>query len=96
MYMGPFGCVCVWGGQLADLQASQMHNQEDQSVNVSLITTPAPLTPQTPQLPPLPIGANYTLSCPPPCSYPVPSIKIPSKDNNVLTAEELPTLGFSS
>lgn len=42
--------LVVW---LADLQASQMHNQGDQSVSVGLITTPT-LPP-----PPYPIGPNY-------------------------------------
>lgn len=68
-----------------------MHNQEDQSVNVSLITPIGQIThclpPSPTPLPPLP------LSTPTP---PPPYIKMVNKGNNALTAEELSTLDFSS
>lgn len=62
---------------LAGLQASQMHNQGDQSVNVSLITTPTPL---------YSIKPNYT---PHACPHPRPFINIVSEDNSAVAAEEL-------
>lgn len=57
-------CVCgaggggMWRGDwLADLLASEMHNQGDQSINVSLITT----TPRTPSH----HQAKLHIACPP-------------------------------